>query len=186
LRLLSLQKGFAMDELERFCRLFDQLVEHTFQYLEQVDVQNYAAIPVDSPTMFLGSRVNQINIGSLLRHLILTETHWFESLPLVMNKATIPFAQNASMLETIKNGRPLMDNYRAAYGAMKQNLSTLTEADLTKQITFAGHKYSVIGFLWTILGHHSFHLGQIDLLLRQQSFSPPEYMEWPEAQGVLG
>jgi len=67
-----------------------------------------------------------------------------------------------------------------------EKLNTLTLATLEKEIVFTGRRYTGIGFLWSVLGHHAYHLGQIDLLMRQQDLAAPEYMEWPETGRVLG
>jgi uncharacterized damage-inducible protein DinB len=176
----------TMREIDRFMSLFDQLIEQTFAFVSKLDPSVYAAIPVDTETLFLGTRVNKITVGALLRHLILAETHWFELLTVLNTEEVMPFPHNASLLENIKDGQPLLDRYESVYDNSRQFLLSLSTADLDKQLSFAGRQYTVMGFLWTILGHHSFHLGQIDLLLRQQHITPPEYMEWSETGRVLG
>jgi uncharacterized damage-inducible protein DinB len=173
-------------EIDRFLSLFDQLVEQTFEFVRSIDNSVYSAIPVDTDTLFLGTRVNKITVGALLRHIILAETHWFKMLTLLKTDEVMPFPQNASLLEQIEDGQPLLNEYKSSYANSRQLLLSLSSDDLDKQLSFAGRQYTVLGFLWTILGHHSFHLGQIDLLLRQQSIMPPEYMEWAETTRVLG
>lgn len=175
-----------MSEPNRFLALFDQVVDQTIAFAELVDRAGYAAVPVDTPALFLGTRVDKITIGALVRHLLLAEAHWFEQVRDVSPGGVIPFPSNAAALEGIPDGAPLLETYRRSYAERRSQLEALTEADLTKEIVFAGRRYTVIGFLWTVLGHHSFHLGQIDLLMRQQGIEPPEYMEWPEDQRVLG
>lgn len=174
-----------MNELRRFLSLFDTLVEHTLKYLSRSDVAQYEIVPVDTPLMFLGTRVNKINIGALLRHLILAEHHWFTSLPEVEPGGTIPFPKNAAALDEVPDGPELLQKYRDSYAEARRSLEKLTAHDLEKEVTFGKTRYNGLGLLWTILGHHSFHLGQIDLLQRQQNIEPPEYMEWPTHE-VLG
>ncbi len=173
-------------ELQRFLNLFDQFMEHTFAYLKRVDTPAYASVPVDSDVMFLGTRVSKINIGGLVRHLILAEPHWFESLSSASDGDTIPLPGNSSLLEGVGDGQPLVDTYRSAYARCRPLLEKLTETELNKRVSFVGRHYTVMGLLWTILGHHNFHLGQVDLLMRQENIQPPEYMEWPEVSRVLG
>ncbi len=176
-----------MDELRRFTSLFDQLVEHTFSYLARIDdLASYATVPIDSDVNFLGTRVNRIHIGSLLRHYVVAEAHWFAQLARAEDGAIIPFPDNAAILEGIEDGEPLLHAYRTIYLRAKQDLASIGGDDLNKRIRFAGRNYTVMGMLWTILSHHSFHLGQIDLLMRQQNIQPPEYMEWPEREAVIG
>lgn len=175
-----------MQELARFEKLFEQLFEHTYEYLDRIkDINAYAMVPVDSSVNFLGTRVNKITIGNLLRHYIMAEAHWFESLAQTQDGGTIPFPQNADLLEGIEDGHALWETYRNSYTLSKQHLEALTLEDLTKTVLFANRRYTGLGLLWSILGHHGFHLGQIDLLMRQQNIEPPEYMEWPEVREVI-
>ncbi|MEE2031991.1 DinB family protein [Rhodococcus chondri] len=175
-----------MSERDRFLSLFDQIVEQTIAFAELVDDASYTAVPIDTPELFLGTRVDKITIGGLLRHLILAEAHWFEQVRQASPGAAIPFPGNAAALEEIPDGVPLLERYRRDYTNGRAQLRTLTEEDLAKEVSFAGRRYTVMGFLWTVLGHHSFHLGQIDLLMRQQGIEPPEYMEWPENRLIIG
>ena len=173
-------------ERERFLALFDQLVEHTMAYAGRVHTAGYAVVPIDTPVMFLGTRVNKINIGGLLRHLVLAEAHWFDQLPKAADGEVIPFPDNAAVLEGVPDGPPLLDKYRQTYAEGREKVAKLTDADLEKTVSFGKRSYTGLGFLWSILGHHGFHVGQIDLLMRQQGIEPPEYMEWPKAEGVIG
>lgn len=173
-------------ERDRFLQLFDQLFEHTLNYVARVDDAGYAVVPIDSPVMFLGTRVNTINIGGLVRHLMLAEAHWFDSLATAQDGAVIPFPSNAAVLAGVSNGAPLIERYRQSYAEARPKVAQLTDADLEKTVSFAKRSYTGMGLLWSIHGHHGFHVGQLDLLMRQQGIEPPEYMEWPKAQGIVG
>jgi uncharacterized damage-inducible protein DinB len=182
----SMSKTSLAGERKRFLSLFDQLVEHTMSYVGRMHEEGYAVVPIDTPVMFLGTRVNKIAIGGLVRHLILAEAHWFERLPKATEGEVIPFPDNAAVLEGVPDGKALLDKYRETYAQARAHVAGLTDADLNKTISFANRSYTGLGFLWSILGHHGFHVGQIDILMRQQGIEPPEYMEWPKAEGVVG
>lgn len=173
-------------ERQRFLNLFDQLMEHTFEYLERVDTPAYASVPVDSDVMFLGTRANKTNIGGLVRHLLLAERHWFESLSSADDGVTIPLPGNSSLLEGVGDGQPLVETCRSAYARCRPLLEKLTEIELNKRVSFVDRHYTVMALLWTVLGHHNFYRGQVDLVMRQENIQPPEYMEWPEVARVLG
>lgn len=175
-----------MNELKRFISLFDQEVIHTFDYLGMLSDTQWSAIPIDSETLFLGTRVNKITISALARHLINAESHWFEQLAGLPATATMPLPGKSSTLENMPDGPALIDAYRATHAVNLENLHALTPAVLEKELVFTGRHYTGIGFLWSVLGHHAYHLGQIDLLMRQQGLAAPEYMEWQETGRVLG
>lgn len=175
-----------MNELKRFISLFDQQVIHTFDYLDMLRDTQWNAIPIDSETLFLGTRVNKITIGALTRHLANAENHWFKQLTSLPASGTMPLPGKAAALENVSDGVELIDAYRAMHATNLENLHALTPADLEKELVFTGRRYTGIGFLWSVLGHHAYHLGQIDLLMRQQGLAAPEYMEWKETGRLLG
>ncbi|MHB0919867.1 MAG: DinB family protein [Thiomonas delicata] len=175
-----------MNELKRFISLFDQQVIHTFDYLNMLSDPQWGAIPVDSETLFLGTRVNKITIGALTRHLINAESHWFKQLASLPALAAMPLPGKSDSLDEVADGVALIDAYRAMHATNLESLHALTPADLEKEFVFTGRRYTSIGFLWSVLGHHAYHLGQIDLLMRQQGLAAPEYMEWQETGRLLG
>ena len=184
---LEIEERAATPELARFVKLFDQLMRQTFRFTDRIEKDEaYAHVPVESDFNFLGSRVNTITISTLMRHFMLAEAHWFEQLDAIADKGVIPFPDNASVLEGVKDGDALTGAYRDAYRRGRQTVLDYGEQTLEKEVSFAGRSYTVMGMLWTILGHHGFHLGQIDLLMRQQNIEPIEYMEWPREKGVIG
>ena len=61
----------------------------------------------------------------------------------------------------------------------------LAVSDLEKEFSFVGRRYTGMGILWAMFGHHAYHLGQLDLLMRQLNFIAPEYMEWSETEKVI-
>lgn len=61
-------KNSKTNELERFLSIHEQLYVLTLSLLNSVVGEVFSNIPIQTDVMFLGSRVNKINIGSLLRH----------------------------------------------------------------------------------------------------------------------
>ncbi|HET9112792.1 MAG TPA: DinB family protein [Burkholderiales bacterium] len=175
-----------MNELERFISLFNQEVVHTFDYLAMLDDAHWSAIPKDSDALFLGSRVNKITIGALTRHLMNAESHWLGQIAPLASGSAMPLPGSAGTAQEAAAGPWLIDAYKTAHAGNLDKLQALTPVVLEKEILFTGRRYTGIGFLWSILGHHAYHLGQIDLLMRQLGLIAPEYMEWPETGKLLG
>jgi uncharacterized damage-inducible protein DinB len=62
----------------------------------------------------------------------------------------------------------------------EQNIRTLRgfdEATLDKTVRFAGDEslWSVMGFLWGLYAHRAYHLGNIDIYLRQADAPAPDF-----------
>ena len=175
-----------MNELERFISLFNQAVIHTFDYLDLVKPEQWGAIPCDSDALFLGTRINKITVGALTRHLMNAESHWFGQIAPLAAGATMPLPSAPVSPQEAEDGTWLIEAYRTAHKGNLDKIQALTPVVLEKEIFFTGRRYTGIGFLWSVLGHHAYHLGQIDLLMRQQGIVAPEYMEWPKTGELLG
>ena len=175
-----------MTELERFRSLFDQEVLHTFDYLQLIDESQWRGIPRDSEALYLGTRINKITIAALARHLATAESHWISRLPLVPDNGTMPMAEKDPAIEAVKTVPSFIAIYEKRHEENMGRLAALREKDLGKPLVFAGRRYTGMGFLWSVMGHHAYHLGQMDLLMRQQDLEAPEYMEWREKDRILG
>lgn len=175
-----------MTEIERFLSLFNQEVLHTFDYLRAIGEPQWRGIPSDSDALFLGSRINKITIGALARHLAAAESHWIRRLPTVPTNGTMPMPDKDERLEALRTVPSFIAVYEERHVRNMEQLRAFTAADLAKPLIFAQRRYTGMGFLWSMLGHHAYHLGQIDLLMRQQDIEAPEYMEWRETEEVLG
>lgn len=172
-----------MNEMARFTSLYDQQGLHTMAYLQALRPADWQAVPVHSDALFLGSRVNTITIGALVRHLIGAERNWMQAL--LQGAGDIAPPKPDAELARTPDGESLIVAYQAAHQARLQDLGALREADLDRQLRFAGRRYTAMGLLWALYSHHAYHLGQIDLLMRQQGLLAPEYMEWPETERVI-
>lgn len=65
-------------EFKRFLSIYEQLYLQTLELLKDVSDRVFKNTPIDNEVMYLGTRVNTINIGGLIRHFVLVEIHWFQ------------------------------------------------------------------------------------------------------------
>ncbi|MFA5974015.1 MAG: DinB family protein [Lentimicrobiaceae bacterium] len=174
-----------MNEFERFKSIYAQQTMHTLDFLNMLSQEQWQAIPHNSDALFLGTRVNKITVSALVKHLIITGRHWINSVNSLPVGSTIPIPGNTALLDKVPDGTELMESYRIALEDNKQLLSGLTDGNLEKELIFAGRHYTGMGILWAMFGHHAYHLGQLDLLMRQMNITAPEYMEWSETKKVI-
>ncbi|MBA5638684.1 DinB family protein [Duganella sp. LX20W] len=169
-----------MNDHERFLSLFNQQVTLSLNTLEQIPAGLWTSIPADSETNYLGQRISRITIAALAGHLMRAEYYWTTTLSkLAPGEEMVP-PVGIPMLELADAGQPLVNQYRQVLEHNLNRLRALSPQQLATEFTFIGRRYTVQGFLWAIYAHHSYHYGQIDLLLRQQSYLPPEFLELPE------
>lgn len=174
-----------MDELERFHSLFNQQVLHTLNTLETVPAALWQAVPADSSTNYLGARVNRITIEALLKHLCEAEQHWTKSFAAIQQGQKMPPPAGGSLEGDVKPGLELIGQYRVIHKFNLARIQELGAERLKTEFFFAERRFTMMGFLWAMYGHHSYHFGQIDLLLRQQDHLPPEFLEYPERTKVV-
>lgn len=172
-------------ERDRFRSLFDQQVRHTWETCEPLTPEQWNVVPVDSDANYLGVRVNRITVAALLRHICLVESSWFEALPRLSEGEAMPPPGGMDALDGIPGGRELLAAYRELHERGLANVAAYDESTLRRSFSFVGRRFTVAGFLWAAYGHHCYHLGQIDLLMRQQNVMPPEFLELPEQQRVI-
>jgi len=54
-------------------------------------------------------------------------------------------------------------------------LRSFTESTLAKKVEFVGRAWTVMGFLWSMYAHHSYHFGHIDMYWRQSGNPGPDF-----------
>lgn len=169
-----------MNDLDRFTSLYQQQVTLSLNVLERIPADLWTSIPADSDTNYLGQRISRITIEALTGHLMRAEDYWTTTISQIAPNADMPPPVGVRMLELANAGLPLINQYRQVLRNNLERVQAMSPGQLATQFNFIGRRYTVQGFLWAIYAHHSYHFGQIDLLLRQQSFLPPEFLELPE------
>jgi uncharacterized damage-inducible protein DinB len=174
-----------MSEHDRFISLFTQQVQHTWDTVAAIGPNVWTTVPIDSEANYLGLRVNRITVAALLRHLCLTETLWFETLPKLGAGAVMAPPSGNGPLDDVAPGDDLLATYERQHLASLDAVRAYSYDVLAKPFIFVGRHFTVRGFLWAIYGHHCYHVGQVDQLMRQQNVMPPEFLEYCETDKLI-
>jgi uncharacterized damage-inducible protein DinB len=110
-------------------------------------------------------------IDTLVRHLVVAERHWFHFVINCADNAQISKPESIVAKAELSH-TDAGEFYRTEIQNALDVLKTIQPQQLNKTVSWDGSIYTVMGFLWTILTHHTYHLGQIDLLMRQQGIYP--------------
>lgn len=168
-------------EFARFISIWEKSIYRFDKILSQVTDAAYRDIPVPSDANFLGKRVGEIMIDTLVRHLVVAERHWLRTLVTIEDGQAIPkpesIVANAD-LDAASAGK----FYKAEITAATEVLKTISPDQLEKHVKWDNNTFTIMGFLWNILSHHTYHLGQIDLIMRQNNILPLDIFN-PEALG---
>lgn len=167
-----------MSEKMRARALLNEHYAHTFDYLSSLSAEQLAMSYEPSDFMFMGTRINRLSIGAVIRHLMVAEGHWISRLAECEHGDDIRFPGSPQQYDDLMGIAELESEYSRLHVTNLALIDQLNDEDMVKTVSFTGRKYSGMGFLWTVVSHHGFHMGQIDLLLRVFNLEPAEYMEW--------
>jgi len=166
-----------LPELDRFRVLFDRLVTVTNDWISQTPPDRLEWVPVDNQNVRFGDRVSLVTIKSLYVHVAVGEHHWMRNLKQCREGATIPLPKNPELTAQLMRGDFVGEAMKLHQGNMRI-LDTFTEDDLRKSIHFSDCTWSTMGFLWAIYAHRAYHLGNIDIYLRQSDTKAPDFFHF--------
>ena len=166
------------EEFARFLHLYDQIVLFSEGWLDRMRPEQLDWAPIENPSMKFGDRVSRITVKGLVIHLIVGEAHWVEQLKACAPGATIATPKNPELERALAAG-----DFRGRALAMhREHMSILRGFDaatLAKPILFSERHWTVMGFCWAMFSHRAFHLGNIDIYLRQSGVVAPDYFRFP-------
>ena len=167
-------------ERDRFLVLFDRLAEWTNKWIELTPPDKLDWVPIENDAMRYGDRLSRVTTKNLFVHTIVAEHFWARALGEVEDGKDIGLPMNAALSEELDTG----DLVGRAVDIHKENMELFgayTEEQLGKNILFVDREWTMNGFLWGVYSHRAFHLGNIDVLLRQGGVEAPDYFLFPAA-----
>ena len=167
----------ANAEHERFLTLFQRMVDHTDAWIAKTPKDKLDWVPIQTSAMRFGDRVSRVTIAGLIAHIVVGEDHWAHSLPTVADGAVMPIPQYSAQQEEFAKG-DFQEIARRTQKKIVASFAALTPAELEKKVVWAGRTWSVMGFLWGAYAHRAFHIGNIDIYLRQADVVAPEFFEF--------
>jgi len=167
----------ANAEHERFLTLFQRMVDHTDAWIQKTPSDKLDWVPIQTSAMRFGDRVSRVTIKGLIAHIVVGEDHWAHSLPDIADGAVMPIPQYSALQDEFAAG----DFREIAHRSQKKIVSAfagLSQQQLDKHVVWVGRTWTVMGFLWGAYAHRAFHIGNIDIYLRQADVVAPEFFEF--------
>ena len=166
----------AMPEFSRFLVLFDRLVSETYAWLEQTPAEKLDWVPIDNPNVRFGDRVSRVTIKSLFIHMAVADHKLIKGMAECESGALLPLPRDPELSARLDQG-DLIANAAALHGEDMRRLRGYDEDILNKTVRFAGDQttWSVMGFLWGLYGHRAYHLGNLDIYVRQADVEAPDF-----------
>ncbi|TDJ29612.1 MAG: hypothetical protein E2O59_03965 [Gammaproteobacteria bacterium] len=162
-------------ELERFCVLFDRLVHLTSAGVSATEDDLRTWQPNPDEGLSIGTRIKTVTIKSLFIHQVVTEHLWIHAAASCEEGASMPKPSDAAELTARLNEGDYLEEASLLHAVNMELLRSFTESTLAKKVEFVGRNWTVMGFLWSMYGHHSYHLGHIDMYWRQSGNPGPDF-----------
>ncbi|MDA1324721.1 MAG: hypothetical protein O3C34_08240 [Proteobacteria bacterium] len=164
-------------ELDRFLALFDGLFISTNSWMTGTPKEKQDWVPFENPNMKFGDRISTITIRSVYIHTIVGEHSWARVLKDCEDGAVLKHDREriVALTETLASSDDLLAD------AMKLHTDNMTlfrgysDDQLEKKIKWSGREWTVMGFLWAIYSHRSYHLGNIDIFMRESDEAAPDF-----------
>jgi uncharacterized damage-inducible protein DinB len=167
----------ANKEHERFLTLFQRMVDHTDAWIAKTPRDKLDWVPIQTSAMRFGDRVSRVTIKGLVAHIVVGEAHWAHFLPDCENGAAMLPPAYSALAEEFERG----DFQALAHRTQAENMNAfraLSADELAKEVTWVGRRWTVMGFLWGAYAHRAFHIGNMDIYLRQAGVVAPEFFEF--------
>jgi len=173
-----MQQAETRGEFDRFLVLQEFLNVATNDWIARTPQDKLDWVPVDNPNVRFGDRVSHVTIKSLYIHMAVEGYHWIRFLADCPDGATIPLPRDPELTAKLANG-----DFVAEAGKLHeesvQRLRSFSDEQLRKTVHFAERAWSVMGFLWIgLYGHRAYHLGNIDIYLRQSNTPAPNFFHF--------
>lgn len=166
----------SMSEFNRFLILFARLVSETYLWLERTPPEKLDWLPIDTPNLRFGDRVSRVTIQSLFIHMAVADHRLIQGVAECQPGALLPLPRDPELSGRLKEGN-LAANTAALHELDMQRFRSFDEPLLNKTVRFAGDQstWSVMGFLWGLYGHRAYHLGNLDIYVRQANVEAPDF-----------
>ena len=166
-----------MNEHQRFLELFDALFVANDQWMKNTPAQKLEWVPFDNPHMKFGDRISTITIKSVYIHTIVGECGWSRMLRDCKDGAELgpDHKEGKELTQQLDESRDLLGDSTRLHKTNMERFGAYDQRCLDKKIRWMGRDWSVMGFLWGIYSHRSYHLGNIDLLMREADADAPDF-----------
>jgi uncharacterized damage-inducible protein DinB len=171
------------EEFRRFNILFDRLVNETNLWIARTPPDRLEWLPVDNGNVRFGDRVSHVTIKSLYIHMAVAEHLSIRRLRDCAPGELLPLPRDPELTSRLANGDFLAEGMQLRVENMR-TLRSFDDAVLGKTVRFAGDQttWSVMGFLWGLFGHRAYHLGNIDIYVRQADTPAPDFYSFNPKQ----
>ena len=164
-------------EQQRFLSLFDALTEANNAWMNGTPKEKWNWAPFENPNMKFGDRISTITIKSVFIHTIVGEVQWASMLPTVADGGEMKMdpPKIKALTQQLDAAPDLVSASMQLHRQNMQAFASIGPQQLENSIRWSGRDWTVMGFLWGIYSHRSYHLGNIDIFMREADEAAPDF-----------
>jgi uncharacterized damage-inducible protein DinB len=157
----------ANAEHERFLTLFQRMVDHTDAWIAKTPKDKLDWVPIQTSAMRFGERVSKVTIRGLIAHIVVGEAFWSMFLKDCADGAKMAPPPNFELANEFEKSSDFRVLAHKTQAQSMEGFRSFSALQLGKHIVWAERRWTVMGFLWGMYAHRAFHIGNIDIYLRQ-------------------
>jgi uncharacterized damage-inducible protein DinB len=164
-------------ESDRFLVMYEELVLVTNDWMLTMPKEKLEWAPVDNPNVRFGDRLTTVNIKGLYKHITLNDHYWVRMIRDAENNAVFQRPDIPDIAEAM-DGENFIEDAIRLHGENIDVLRSFGKPELTKKVVHTRRTYTGMGFLWAMYAHRSYHLGNIDIYIRQADVKAPDFFNF--------
>jgi uncharacterized damage-inducible protein DinB len=161
-------------ELDRFIRLHDGMAQMNRSWLELAPPDRLDWVPSEAPIHRFGDGRTPVTIRNLFIHVAVAEHVWISALAAASEDDIMPSPSDAALYQRLATG-DLVAEATTLHAETLDIVRDLSPSDLNKTVVAARRRWDGMAFLWGVHAHRAFHLGHLDLYLRLNDRTTPEF-----------
>ena len=162
------------NELSRFLDLYGTVVEATNDWIRTTPPELLDWIPDDGPGNLFTDARGKLSIRQFYAHLVSSDHVQSPQLWSCDDGASI-VSSDKDCAAALMASDNLVGDATKLHQEDMENFAKITDGQMEKTVTRGTHQWSVAGYLWTIYSHRAFHVGNMDIYLRERKVAPPNY-----------
>lgn len=161
-------------ELDRFLDLYGNVARATNEWIAAAPADLLDWVPDEKPESEFVDRRGRLSIRTFYVHLVMGDHVQAPQLSSCEDGATIETSDRA-LADRLMASETLVEDAMKLHDEDMAHFRAITDAQMEKTVYRDRHPWTVASYLWSIYSHRAFHIGNMDIYLREARIAPPAY-----------
>jgi hypothetical protein len=162
------------NELNRFLDLYGTVVAATNDWIKATPPEVLDWIPDEGPGNLFTDARGKLSIRLFYVHLVSSDHKQAPQLWSCDEGATI-VPSDRELADKLMASDDLVGDAARLHEQDMADFGKITDTQMEKTVLRGDHQWTIAGYLWSIYSHRAFHVGNMDIYLRERHVVPPNY-----------